>query len=129
MGLDSVIRGAVATINSTVASLRVSVSHAPWTGPGADGRGSWGTATARLAIVDENYRQHKMPTGEVIACAAMLIFLEPIAANGAANRREPVDQRDVFTLPSGHSGPVVDTPSGLTDPVTLLPYMAVVVLG
>lgn len=129
MGLDATLRAAIRTINSVTASLQVSVTHAPWTGPGTDGTGAWGTAATRAAIVDDNYRQHRLPTGETVACAAQVILLEPVTANGATGRREPIDPRDVFTLPNGHTGPVVDTPSGLLDPTTGRPYMAVVILG
>jgi len=129
MGLDATIRSAVALANRVTASLQVSVSHAPWTGPGADGTGAWGTATARQAIVDDSYRQHRLPTGEIVSCAAKLTFVQPIDANGATGRREPLDPRDVFTLPNGHTGPVVDIPSGPLDPTTGRPYFGAVVLG
>jgi len=129
MGLDATVRSAVALANQVTASLQVSVSHAPWTGPGTDGTGSWGTATARQAIVDDSYRQHKLPTGEVLSCAAKITIVGPIAPNGATGRREPIDPRDVFTLPNGHTGPVLDTPSGPLDPTTGRPYFAMVVLG
>lgn len=114
MGLADTVRNAVATAHALTADLQATVTHRAWTGQDETGKATYASAVSRTAIVEQRQRMLRQRDGTEIMTAAMLTFLAPIAANGAATRREPIDPRDVFTLPDGTSGPVVDV-AGLTD--------------
>jgi len=127
MGLDDLVRGAVEMADDITTSLQVTVTHAAWTGQSLTGVPTFAT-TSRLALIEERDRVLRNPQGEVIVSSHKLTFLRPIAANGAANRTEPIDPRDKFTLPNGKIGRVVDV-RGMTDPNTSQRYFFEVYLG
>ena len=128
MGLDTVIRNAVATANRVTGALQATVTHAAWTGADSYSKPTYATAVPRQAIVEFKQRMRRLPNGEEVMQQATVTFLSPIAANGASGRREPVDPRDRITLPSGLTGPILDV-SGMVDPSTDAPYMLTVALG
>jgi len=51
-----------------------------------------------------------------------------IPPNGAADRGEPIDPKDVFILADGTSGPILDT-EGPRDPGKARPFFIQVFLG
>lgn len=114
MGLADTIRSGIATAHALTAELQATVSHRAWTGQDETGKATYAAAVSRTAIVEQRQRLLRRADGTEIMTAAMLTFLTPIAANGAATRREPIDPRDTFTLPDGTTGPVVDV-AGMTD--------------
>jgi hypothetical protein len=69
-----------------------------------------------------------MPGGAEVLQIATVTIIGPVAANGADERREPVDPRDRITLPNGFSGPILDV-GGVVDPDTGSPYSVQVILG
>lgn len=133
MGLDSLVRNAVATANRLTAALQVTVTHEAWTGKDsynkptyASGKDrqcilEWTSDTGRPALV-------KTASGEEKVVRAKLTFVVPIAANGADDRQEPVDPRDIFTLPDGTTGPILNI-GGVVDPSTSAPYALEVSIG
>jgi hypothetical protein len=72
--------------------------------------------------------QRKLPDGREVVHRATLMFTQPVAANGAEGRREPIDPRDRITLPSGFAGVIIDV-RGPVDPLTDAPYVLRVELG
>lgn len=128
MGLDSIVRNAVATANRVTGALQATVQHAAWTGEDGYSKPIYATAVARPAIVEMRQRQRRMPDGREVLQMAVVTFVGPIAPNGAAQRREPVDPRDLITLPSGYTAPILDV-VGVVDAGTDAPYMLEVVLG
>lgn len=128
MGLDSIIRSGVATIDAVTASLQVSVTHAAWTGHGNYAEPTYATGVARKAIVVFKQRMRKLGNGQEVLQQASVVFPRPIAANGTADRREPIDPRDKLTLPNGYTGPILDV-QGVVDPLTNAPYSLEVILG
>jgi hypothetical protein len=100
----------------------------PWIGNTLEGGPDYGDPVTMGAIVYEREYQRRMPTGEEVTQRAELTIPRPIAANGAADRREPLDPRDKIVLPSGYTGPILHV-DGLTDPTTHAPFMFVVILG
>lgn len=128
MGLDSVILNGVALANRVTGSLQATVQHAAWTGNQADATGSYAAAVDRQALVEFKQRLRRLPTGQEVMQQATVTFIQPVPANGAAERREPIDPRDVITLPNGYTGPILDV-SGVVDPGTDAPYMLSVALG
>lgn len=110
--------------------LQVYVSHAPWYGDGTTYREPLHRPIIpRLALVDFTQKLRRSSTGEEILQKASVTFLRPISPDGAENRREPIDPRDIITLPNGYTGPILDIAGGLIDPATNWPYMVEVILG
>ena len=128
MALDDIVRNAVATINTITGSLQVNVTHQAWTGQSGTGTPTYAAGVVRPAIVEKKTRDRRMADGRVIMTIAYIVFIHPIAANGAAGRVEPIDARDKFTLPDGTTGPVIDT-NAFLDPNTNAGYLHEVWLG
>lgn len=114
MGLADVVRGAVATANTVTRDLQASVTHFAWTSQSDTGAPVYASGVSRKAIVEMKQRLMRTAGGQEIVARAKVTFLELPAANGAANRREPIDPRDKILLPDGTTGPILDV-AGLVD--------------
>lgn len=128
MGLDSIIRSGIALADKVVTILQDTITIAPWTGSDSQGGPTYGTPVSMLAIVEEKQFLRRLGNGQEVTQKAQVTIPRPIADNGTANRREPVDPRDLVVLPSGYNGPILDV-NGVTDPQTHNPYMFVIILG
>lgn len=128
MGFDDLIRSGVALADTLTGDLQDTIQFSAWTGSGIYGEPTFATAIPMQAIVEEKEYLRKLGNGQEIAQKAQVTIPRPIAANGAADRREPIDPRDKIVLPSGFTGPILDV-EGITDPETNNPYMYVVILG
>jgi hypothetical protein len=144
MSLNSIIRTAVSTVNSVTASLQGTVLHSAWIGQDAMGAavygrrlngldiyGSYnatGVAIGRQAVIEQKQRIREIQ-GRTVLTFAHLVFVGPIEPNTmSALRKEPVDPRDIFVLPDGTTGPVVDV-VGVMDSDTSNLYVVEVWLG
>lgn len=128
MSLRDVIVSAVKTIDVVTASLQAEVSYSPWIGQDAYGVPTYGPTVKLAAIVDQQQRERRTLSGEVVVTQAYIGLLRPLPANGAAGRIEPVDRNDKFVLPDGTTGPIVDT-SGFIDKGTGKPFLSEVWIG
>lgn len=128
MGLDALVRSGIAIAKSITGSLQADVVHAAWTGSGGDGAATYATGVVRPALIEYRSKLIRSTTGAEVMQRALVTFLEPIDADGATGRREPIDPRDRITLPDGTTGPVLEV-KGLTDPTTSHPYLFEVSLG
>lgn len=128
MSLDAIVRAGLATAKKITADLQVDVTHAAWTGVDGYALPTFASAITRKAIVERRQRIIRTTSGETVMSRATVLFLEPIKKNGASGRTEPIDPRDVITLPDGTTGPIVDV-NGLMDPTTDRPYYAEVFIG
>lgn len=134
-GYSSLVRMGVALADRLTGSLQVPVLWHPWVGH--DGySNTYDPAITTYAIVEHKQRLRQVsPTRQVLSLATVTIP-RPLEENGAVGRIEPLDPRDLFTLPgygSGGSGSgaresVADV-EGVVDPLTNAPYMWVVYLG
>lgn len=100
-----------------------------WTGIGDFGEPTYqATAIGINAIVIEKQFKRRLSNGEDVIQKAEITIPRPLAAQGAANRREPIDPRDKLVLPNGYTGPILSV-DGPVDPATHLPFMMTVILG
>lgn len=99
-----------------------------WTGSGAYTAPTFAAAVTLPAIVSMEQRLRRLPDGQEVTQHASLLFLQPVTANGASGRREPIDPRDRITLPSGYTGPILYV-GGPIDPSTDAPFCVEVVMG
>lgn len=137
MGLDSLVRKAVAIADKQTKSLQVTVTHEAWTGADSVyGAPTFAAPISRLAIVEDKEVLRDQGAGSLILQRAAIYFLRPIEPNGAVGRNEPIDTRDRITLSDGYTGPILtvgganeQSRTGLVDPVTGYPYLFEVILG
>lgn len=129
MSLASVVRGAVATANKVTNSLQATVSLKQWISQDAYGTPTYGPTIRRTALVEQGENRFKTPPGVLINTKATVTFLQPIPANGAAGRTEPIDDRDILTLADGTSGPAIVGEPMLVNPETDKPYFQIVGIG
>jgi hypothetical protein len=80
------------------------------------------------AIVDMSLRDIRSPAGQFVTTRAYIMLLEPLPEEGTAERHEPIDERDIFVLPDGTTGPIVQT-GGFVDAGTSLPFYHEVWIG
>lgn len=126
------IRDGIATIHQEVGSVELTVSFSAWIGQksGADGEDDFATAVPLTAMTILT-RKKIWKDGRLVDTQAYLLFLTPIpdtAANSGFTRDNPVDPKDIFTLPDGTTGPTI-LGKGLMDPSTQRPYMLEVYIG
>lgn len=93
---------------------------------------AWGTITLAapvdlLATVDWRRSVVRTKAGELTASRVIIQFLD-IPAVLAATENKGFDDQDVFTLPDGTTGPILDI-SGFFDPTTKMPVSPEVILG
>lgn len=128
MALSDIIALGVQVASSTTESLKVSVLHEAWTGQSATGKPSYSSQTVKC-IVDDSQKTIVTGSGRVVTAMATLTFLDPVPANGASGRREPIDPRDRFTLPNGFTGYVIETPGSVINPETGQGFIQEIMLG
>ena len=126
-----IIDGAIAIADSVTKDLGVqpTITHQAWTGQNGFGTDTFAAGVARRAVVDLTRKQRPTATGKLVTIVATVTILETVAPNGAAGRREPIDPRDIITLPDGTTAPILDVPDAVVDPVTNRPFFNTVVLG
>lgn len=129
MGLGDIIRSGIAIADNVTVGVQVNVSHEAWTGQNGLGTPTYAAAVTRQAIVDLTRKQRMTATGVLVNVVATVIILETVAPNGAAGRREPIDPRDIITLPDGTTGPIFDAPASVVDPATNRPFFNQIYIG
>jgi len=129
VGLDSLVRSGIATIDGITKSLQVSVQHEAWIGNKAGYSDPlYDTVVTRKCLIEPKNTLKVAKDGKEIVQRFQLTLIAPVSPNGAAYRAEPIDPRDRLTLPDGSWGLIMDV-RGLTDPTTNRPYMYEVAVG
>jgi hypothetical protein len=130
MSLIDTFRSGVATVDKVTKDLQPTIRVRAWTGADAYGAQTYAATKSYRAIVDLKQQERKTLTGKIVMVRATITLLQPISANGATGRLEPVDPRDIVTLPDGTTGPIVDVgPGGIIDPATGHPLFSELYLG
>jgi len=130
MSFDVLVRNAVKLADKLTKSLQVNVTHRAWTGQSTDGYGTpeYASPVTRLAIVEQQQKPLFTLSGHEVMTFAYVCFVRPVAPNGASSRQEPVDERDLITLPDGRTGTIIDIKNFL-DPKTGRGYLTEIWLG
>ena len=129
MGLDEIIRDAVKLIDRQTVDLQANVVYSPWIGSNSmTGAPVYGSKQIFMGVVEYRQMLRKTQDGQEIMQQASVIFPRAMKANGADDRREPIDPRDQIVLPNGYTGPIIFV-SGVVDPMTEYPYAIEVILG
>jgi hypothetical protein len=124
---DILVAG-IAVTNTLTKGVQVDCTLAAWTGQDAYGSATYAAPVTFQAVLDRTNKQ-LVTLGKVIDVAATLTIVGDLAPNGATDRREPIDPRDVITLPDGFTGPIIDVPNAVTDPITGRGLIQQIMLG
>ena len=96
-GLDSLVRQTVSIVGAVTQSLQATVTHNAWVSNSSDGYVTPTFAsTSYRAVVQWRQRRITTDTGRVVDQVAEVVFIQPIPANGATGRKEPIDPRDTM---------------------------------
>jgi hypothetical protein len=133
MSLSSIVSSAVRIADNATNSLQdKTVVHEAWIGETGDGTSEYAFPVVRKALVDLTASQAFTSGGVLVKSKATVTFLEPIPdtpPNDGQDRVQPIDPRDLITLPDGTMGPIVSINSGLIKPETHRPFLSVINIG
>lgn len=131
MALVDVIRSGVALASKVTDSLKGPVVHKAWIGQDGQGAPLYASPVTRRALIDLTKRNRTTPSGQLVMTFATLTFLDAIAdttPNSNQVRENPIDPRDILTLPDGGTAPIVQA-GGFNDSASSRPFLQEVVLG
>lgn len=135
MGYDTLIRGLIkSVVKPQFESMNMDVTLQAWIGESSSGKKQYAAPRTLRALVDFEGRgeQRYTRSGSTFMLLASLIFtdlpIDPTTPNSGQTRQQPIDLRDIITLPSGDTAPIVSM-SGFGDPATNAPYAPTVTLG
>ena len=127
-GFASLVANGVALANTLTSTLQDNVQFEAWIGRDEFNQPVYAAAVPIASIIERKQQLVTNYEGDEVVSDHTINILQPIANNGAAERFEPIDPRDRFTLPDGTTGKVasVDT---LVNPETSAGYYHIVKLG
>lgn len=128
MGLRDVIASLITVADNVTKDLQPTVQHRAWRGQDVRGKADLAPAVPYQALVEKINRRMVTPNGVEQHVNYYVAIIGPVAATSAPDRQNPVDTRDVFIMPDGATGPIVDY-RGLLDSYTNAPYLSEVWLG
>lgn len=125
---DKLIRDGLALADRMTASLQPQVTHQAWIGNDGFGDSQYAPPQSYPALVERKDRLMRNKEGQEIRSEHVVSFLRPVAPQGAEGRDEPIDPRDIITLPDGSTGPIAAVET-FVDPATGAGYFHIVALG
>lgn len=129
MNLAQILAAGVAEIDRQTKSAQPQVQWFAWTGDDPYGSSTYTDRGFIEAIVDLTSEDRTSPSGQVLRTGARIVIPRPLdPVGGLPERNEPIDMRDVFILPDGTSGPIVEI-NGFVNKETNSPYFADIWLG
>jgi hypothetical protein len=129
MSLANIVRSGVAIANKVTASLQGTVTIKQWVAQDGFGLDTFGKTLRIPAIIEMGEKEFDLQDGVSITTKATITFLQPVPVNGAAGRVEPIDTRDILTLPDGTTGPTLVGAPMIVDPASSKPYFQIVGIG
>lgn len=111
MGLQDIVRGAVAVADSVTSTLQAPVKHYVRSEATVDDSGmvvTWGLPHVRLAIVEHARVQMRDKEGRDVVSNSQIFFPRPVE----------VDPLDRFELPDGTSGSPITRAGTIVNPST-----------
>jgi hypothetical protein len=128
MGLSDVVRSAMKVANKVTKDLQPQITIQRWIGGGGYEGEQYASPIQVDAVVNVRLQDHHTASGQVVSTRAHVMILQPLPAEGSEGRIEPIDRRDIITLPDGSSGPIVEV-GGFTDRKTGMPFYHEIWIG
>jgi len=123
MALTNIIRTGIAIADGITKSLQPDVTHFAWVSQDARGVPEYAAPAVYPALVELSRNRVVGADGQVLFTRYSVTFLQPLPANGAEGRQEPIDPRDKLVLPNGEKVDVIDI-KGFIDADTGAPFMS-----
>ena len=125
-----ILRSGVAIVDSLTKGVQVNITHEAWVDQDGHGDPVLANPVTLRAVLDLNRKQQRQDDGTIITIMATVTIVGDVAPNGAAGRLEPIDPRDIITLPDGTTGPIIQTaPNSVVDPITGRGFIHEIVLA
>lgn len=132
MGYETLISGLIKSVLSPqFESMKLNVTFLAWTGQDGHGTPTYAAPRTLRALVDLTKQRKYTPSGVLVMTFATLTFLDPIEDTTPTSpwvREQPIDPRDVLTLPDGGTAPIVHT-GGFADSQTGRGFVQDTILG
>lgn len=131
MALVDTLRSGVATARAITLSFHVNVTIQQWIGQNSFGKAEYADTLTLKALVEQKSKSFKTRDGQEAVSKSYIAILEPITPatpTGDNTRENPIDERDVITLPDGTTGPILDV-TGFLDGGTGVPFFSEIYLG
>ena len=131
MSILSVGIGIADTITKSL-GFQGTISHQAWTGQNEYGAATYATAVPRRAVIDMTRKQRLTEAGKLVTVIASITILERVADTtplAGQTRFQPIDDRDIITLPDGTTGPILSGPGAVLDPDTNRGFFNAIELG
>ena len=130
MGLDDTVRSAVALGQSLTADLQTTIRHEAWIGLTSTTAPLYAAQVEYAAVVQLGPMPFRTQQGEVVIVHAVINIIQPVQpVGGIEDRDEPLDARDLITLPDGTVGAPIMGGGGVVDPATFYPYAHRIAIG
>lgn len=114
-----ILQGGIAIANSLTAGVQVEITHEAWIDQDVHGDPVLADPVQIRCVLDLSRRQIQQEDGIIVTVVATATVVGDVSPNGAAGRVEPIDPRDIITLPDGTTGPIIQTaPNSVVDPST-----------
>lgn len=128
MGLADIVSSGIATVKSVTADLQADITLEAWISNDNFGGPNYASSVTLPAIVEMKEQRVRTVNDEDVLSRAVITILQPVTANGATGRKEPIDPRDRITLPDSTIGPILKV-EGMINPDTSELFMVSVWLG
>lgn len=123
-----VLKLGVKIASTLTKGVQSTVTLYQWTGRDGFGNLTYADPLSLRCVVDRTNKIIQLGN-QMVSISATLTFLDPISANGAAGRREPVDPNDKIVLSDGFTAPIKDAPGAVINPETGQGFVTQVFLG
>lgn len=130
-GFNTLISTLVGVANNLTSSLQATVGWYKWNGSDSYSKATYDSVVNVTMVVEYSQKMFRRPGGDQVMQAGVLTYVGPLTARTptVTGRRDPVDPRDKFLLPSGRYGWVIDAGLIPVNPSTNSPYAWQVVFG
>lgn len=126
-----VLVSGIAIADTLTKGVQVAITHEAFIGQSVSGKPTYDTGVSLMAVEDLTSKV-EFRGGQLVTIGATLTIVGDVASNGAVTsppRREPIDPRDRITLSDGSSGPILEAPGAVIDPVTNRGFIHTIKLG
>jgi len=108
------------------------ITHQAWTGQDGHGASTYAAVVSHKAVIDLTRKHRPTGSGKMVTVIATITILERVADTtplAGQTRYQPIDVRDIITLPDGTTGPILSGPSAVLDPDTNRGFFNSIELG
>ena len=128
--LRDIVAGGIAIAHNITndGGLQATILLSRWVSQDASGAASYAAPISLTAVVRYRSETRESQSGTSSVGKARILILTPLEPHGATGRSEPIDERDLVTMPDLQTGPILEV-GGQVDGVTGTPFYHSILLG